>query len=94
MPTLIRLRIAFTLVFRKRVLIVTDIMSKIVTLSFKSKSDVCYAYQGMILSTGRSFSWGAFDSAKNHKRQRRKRQSVTAKRAKLQTPKFVWVRSS
>jgi len=23
--------------------------------------------------------WGAFDSAKNHKRQRRKRQSVTAK---------------
>jgi len=24
--------------------------------------------------------WGAFDSAKNHKRQRRKRQSVTAKR--------------
>jgi len=32
---------------------------------------------------------GAFDSAKNHKRQRRKRQSVTAKRAKSQTPKFV-----
>jgi len=30
--------------------------------------------------------WGAFDSAKN-----RKRQSVTAKRAKSQTPKFVWV---
>ena len=36
-----------------------------------------------------SFSWGAFDSAKNHKRQRRKRQSVTAKREKSQTPKFV-----
>jgi len=33
--------------------------------------------------------WGAFDSAKNHKRQRRKRQSVTAKREKSQTPKFV-----
>jgi len=32
---------------------------------------------------------GAFDSAKNHKRQRRKRQSVTAKREKSQTPKFV-----
>jgi len=31
----------------------------------------------------------AFDSAKNHKRQRRKRQSVTAKREKSQTPKFV-----
>ena len=31
----------------------------------------------------------AFDSAKNHKRQRRKRQSVTAKRAKSQTPKFL-----
>jgi len=29
--------------------------------------------------------WGAFDSAKNHKRQRRKRQSVTAKREKSQT---------
>jgi len=32
---------------------------------------------------------GAFDSAKNHKRQRRKRQSVTGKREKSQTPKFV-----
>ena len=30
--------------------------------------------------------WGAFDSAKNHKRQRRNRQSVTAKREKSQTP--------
>jgi len=28
-------------------------------------------------------------SAKNHKRQRRKRQPVTAKREKSQTPKFV-----
>jgi len=36
--------------------------------------------------------WDAFDSAKNHKRQRRKRQSVTAKREKSQTPKFVKVR--
>jgi len=34
-------------------------------------------------------SRGAFDSAKNHKRQRRKRQSVTAKSEKSQTPKFV-----
>jgi len=32
---------------------------------------------------------GAFDSAKNQKRQRRKRQSVTAKRKMSQTPKFV-----
>jgi len=32
---------------------------------------------------------GAFDSAKNHKRQRRKRQSVTAVREKSRTPKFV-----
>ena len=32
---------------------------------------------------------GVFDSAKNHKRQRRKRQSVTAKRKKSQTPKLV-----
>jgi len=36
-----------------------------------------------------NINWGAFDSAKNHKRQRRKRQSVTAKREKSQTPKFV-----
>ena len=35
------------------------------------------------------FKRGAFDSAKIHKRQRRKRQSVTAKREKSQTPKFV-----
>ena len=35
-----------------------------------------------------------FDSAKNHKRQRRKRQSVTAKREKSQTPQFVQVKSS
>jgi len=33
--------------------------------------------------------WGAFDSAKNYKHQRRKRQSVTAKREKSQTPNFV-----
>ena len=39
--------------------------------------------------TSECSSWGAFDSAKNHKRQRRKRQSVTAKREKSQTPKFV-----
>jgi len=37
----------------------------------------------------RDTNGGAFDSAKNHKRQRRKRQSVTAKRVKSQTPKFV-----
>jgi len=32
--------------------------------------------------------WVAVISAKNHKRQRRKRQSVTAKREKSQTPKL------
>jgi len=42
---------------------------------FKSKTGIFYG--------------GAFDSAKNHKRQRRKRQSVTAKREKSQTPKVV-----
>ena len=41
------------------------------------------------LFSGSKNKWGAFDSAKNHKRQRRKRQSVTAKREKSQTPKFV-----
>jgi len=47
-------------------------------------------FQGLFAS--RNLCWqyrGAFDSAKNHKRQRRKRQSVTAKREKSQTPKFV-----
>jgi len=38
---------------------------------------------------GIQLKWGAFESAKNHKRQRRKRQSVTAKGEKTQTPKFV-----
>jgi len=33
--------------------------------------------------------WVAVISAKNHKRQRRKRQSVTAKREESQTPKFL-----
>jgi len=44
------------------------------------------------ISLAKLSSWkgkGAFDSAKNHKRQRRKRQFVTAKREKSQTPKFV-----
>jgi len=36
-----------------------------------------------------NFRRAAFDSAKNHERQRRKRQSVTAKREKSQTPKFA-----
>ena len=35
------------------------------------------------------YIWGGFDSAKNHQRQRRKRQSLTAQREKSQTPKFV-----
>jgi len=37
----------------------------------------------------RWYKRGVFDSAKNHKRQRRKRQSVTEKRERPQTPKFV-----
>ena len=41
-----------------------------------------------------NFCWGAFNSTKNHNRPRRKRQSITAKREKSQTPKFVQVRSS
>ena len=36
-----------------------------------------------------SFERVAVISAKNHKRQRRKRQSVTAKREKSQTPKVL-----
>jgi len=47
----------------------------------------------LIISANNTFSvwfsatWVAVISAKNHKRQRRKRQSVTAKREKSQTPK-------
>jgi len=37
----------------------------------------------------RNYNRVAVISAKNHKRQRRKRQSVTAKREKLQTPKVL-----
>jgi len=39
--------------------------------------------------TFKSINRGAFDSAKKHKRQRHKRQSVTTKREKSQKPKFV-----
>jgi len=43
---------------------------------------------GMARKGKRKF-WVAVISAKNHKRQRRKRQSVTAKREKSQTPKVL-----
>jgi len=44
-----------------------------------------YGVTGIYIKRTYSFGWdgwGAFDSVKNHKRQRRKRQSVTAKRKK------------
>jgi len=41
------------------------------------------------LSSYQAFAVGHSIALKNHKRQRRKRQSVTAKREKSQTPKFV-----
>jgi len=43
----------------------------------------------LITHLDRLKSRGAFDSAKNHKRQRHKRQPVTAKREKSQTPKVL-----
>ena len=44
----------------------------------------------MVIHTGIfKNNWVAVISAKNHKRQRRKRQSVTAKREKSQTPKVL-----
>jgi len=53
-------------------------------------SSLCGTYSSKMNTISRWASfWIAFDSAKNHKRQRRKRQSVTAKREKSQTPKFV-----
>jgi len=62
----------------------------------KNKSDkentFCHIFKNNFSRADTYFSeWGrgAFDSAKNHKRQRRKRQSVTTKRKKSQTPKFV-----
>jgi len=44
---------------------------------------------GLILNPFRLFRRVAVISAKNHKRQRRKHQSVTAKREKSQTPKVL-----
>ena len=52
-----------------------------------------YVVQDIFNTFDMLHAMGAFDSAKNHKRQSRKRQSVTAKRGKSQTPKFVKVRS-
>jgi len=54
----------------------------------KTKIGLRESAMGKLLKQSR-WLWGAFDSAKNHKRQRRKRQSVTTKREKSQTPKFV-----
>jgi len=54
-------------------------------ISFGFGSDICWPTDVIRVEC----YGGAFDSAKNHKRQRRKRQSVTAKREKSQTPKFV-----
>jgi len=47
------------------------------------------ANRNIDFTIGKRYGRGAFDSAENYKRQRRKRQSVTAKREKSQTPKFV-----
>jgi len=52
-------------------------------LHFFNFYDICYLLMNVLKN------WRAFDSAKNHKRQRRKRQSVTAKQEKSQTRKFV-----
>jgi len=46
-------------------------------------------FQSSAISFFFSKVWEAFDSTKNYKRLRHKRQSVTAKREKSQTPKFV-----
>ena len=50
---------------------------------------ICIAVTHVVTKDKAWLLRGAFDSAKNHKRQRHKRQSVTAKREKLQTPKLV-----
>jgi len=57
--------------------------------NLRSTLEMVTRYQISIFPSGCLLLWGAFDSAINHKRQRRKHQSVTAKRGKLQTPKFV-----
>jgi len=59
-------------------------------LKFFQISDLTLvASEFKILFLWRIFERIAVISAKNHKRQRRKRQSVTAKREKSQTPKFL-----
>jgi len=56
---------------------------------FKTNQITLFPFFMHLLTQNRWAYRGAFDSAKNHKRQGRKRQSVTAKREKSQTPKFV-----
>ena len=68
-------------IFRKMTHINNDTNRKL------STSSISYGYSYIYVE--KSPKRGTFDSAKNHKRQRRKRQSVTAKREKSQTPKFV-----
>jgi len=60
---------------------------RMIQISFLDKC--CWAPEASLLNLSAVRGGGAFDSAKNHKRQHRKRQSVTAKREKSQTPKFV-----
>ena len=50
-------------------------------------SSACHLYPGTV--DCKCLKWVAVISAKNHKRQRRKRQSVTAKREMSQTPKVL-----
>jgi len=58
-------------------------------LSWENQGIFSRSIRNSLGNNPQNFIWGAFDSAKKHKRQRCKRQSVTAKREESQTPKFV-----
>ena len=71
-------RITSKLLWRNTTLSVNENLIRISTLSKEAFFNV------FVL-----FTWVAVITAKNHKRQRRKRQFVTAKREKTQTPKVL-----
>jgi len=61
------------------------LMDEVVLLSLNTWKQKCLAKNNPV----ECFNRVAVISAENHKRQRRKRQSVTAKREKSQTPKVL-----
>jgi len=86
-PQRIWLRISLPVVVRQELPSITS-ESKHTSLQIAKSYDYRTSTV-IVLFWGCRIPWVAVISAKNHKRQNRKRQSVTAKREKLQTPKIL-----